>query len=301
MCNSQSHDHLNDDLSDLDGFFGDFDLGAVRDTTGDIPTSIPTPTFTENCKSCGGSGRFVSWAGRVVGNCHQCKGAGKQTFKTSPTARAATQKSYANRKAAAATAAVESAEAFTTQHPIAVEWLRASNSNFAASLLEALTKYGHLTENQVNAVYRIIAKNDAEKAEKIAAAAKRAENAPEITVARIEQAFQHAQDRGVKRPKLRLDTFKFSLAPVTGRNAGSIYVTENEQYLGKITDGKFFRVRECNDEQEARIVAAAADPSTAATAYGQRTGQCSICARELTNSESINRAIGPICAEKYGF
>jgi hypothetical protein len=36
-------------------------------------------------------------------------------------------------------------------------------------------------------------------------------------------------------------------------------------------------------------------------AYGKRTGACSCCGRELTNGESIDRGIGPICAEKYGW
>jgi len=45
----------------------------------------------------------------------------------------------------------------------------------------------------------------------------------------------------------------------------------------------------------------AKDPSAAARAYGLRTGQCSICGRELTNAESRARGIGPICAERFGF
>lgn len=39
----------------------------------------------------------------------------------------------------------------------------------------------------------------------------------------------------------------------------------------------------------------------AATAYGKATGQCSCCGRELTNEESIARAIGPICLSKWGW
>jgi hypothetical protein len=45
----------------------------------------------------------------------------------------------------------------------------------------------------------------------------------------------------------------------------------------------------------------AADPEQAAVAYGKRFGQCSVCARELTNEDSINRGIGPICAERFGW
>jgi hypothetical protein len=71
--------------------------------------------------------------------------------------------------------------------------------------------------------------------------------------------------------------------------------------LGRIVDGRFLRSHACDDATEARILAAIADPAAAAIAYGQRTGTCSCCGRELTNAESRARGIGPICAEKYGF
>ncbi len=31
--------------------------------------------------------------------------------------------------------------------------------------------------------------------------------------------------------------------------------------------------------------------------YGLETGECSICGRELTDSESIRRGIGPVCRQ----
>jgi hypothetical protein len=117
-----------------------------------------------------------------------------------------------------------------------------------------------------------------------------------ITVEAIEVAFASAQDKGIKRPKLRLDTFTFSLAPLSGKNVGSLYVKEGDEYLGKINAGQFHPVRSCDDATKARIVAAAADPHAAAKAYGMRTGSCSCCGRELTDP---NLGIGPICASKY--
>lgn len=36
-----------------------------------------------------------------------------------------------------------------------------------------------------------------------------------------------------------------------------------------------------------------------AKAYGVRTGVCGCCGRELTNPESIDRGIGPVCASKH--
>jgi hypothetical protein len=76
---------------------------------------------------------------------------------------------------------------------------------------------------------------------------------------------------------------------------------EDDQYLGKVQDGKFSRVRECDDATQAQVLEVASDPHNAAIAYGQRTGNCAICSRELTNHASIDLGIGPICAEKYGW
>jgi hypothetical protein len=122
-----------------------------------------------------------------------------------------------------------------------------------------------------------------------------------INVGRIEEAFASAFGKGIKRPKLRLGAFQFSRAPDTGKNAGSIYVKEGEQYLGKVTAGEFFPVRECGDERKAQVIEVAADPAKAAKAYGMRTGSCSCCGRELTNGVSIDLGIGPICASKFGW
>ena len=54
-------------------------------------------------------------------------------------------------------------------------------------------------------------------------------------------------------------------------------------------------------EVEREIVAVAADPLNAAIAYGKKYGKCSVCARTLTDEDSINRGIGPVCAERFGF
>jgi hypothetical protein len=53
-------------------------------------------------------------------------------------------------------------------------------------------------------------------------------------------------------------------------------------------------------EQEAQLLAIAADPLAAAVAHGKATGVCSCCSRELTNKVSIELGIGPICRAKWG-
>lgn len=122
-----------------------------------------------------------------------------------------------------------------------------------------------------------------------------------INVSKIAVAFSKAFSNGVKRPKLRLGDFIFSRAPDTGRNAGSIYVKKGTLYLGKVTDGEFFPVRDCDDATTKEVIEVASKPSESAKAYGFRTGTCSCCGRTLTNGVSIDLGIGPICAERFGF
>lgn len=45
----------------------------------------------------------------------------------------------------------------------------------------------------------------------------------------------------------------------------------------------------------------AQDPAAAAEKYGLLIGKCGICHRTLTNQESRERGIGPVCAEKHGW
>ena len=133
---------------------------------------------------------------------------------------------------------------------------------------------------------------------------KTGQEAADIDVSKIEISFTAARANGLKHPKLRLAGYTFSPAPATGRNAGSLYVKRaagDGEYLGKITDGRFQPVFACTAEDRASIVAAASDPHAAAKAYGQQTGSCSCCGKELTNGLSIELGIGPICRDKYGW
>lgn len=45
----------------------------------------------------------------------------------------------------------------------------------------------------------------------------------------------------------------------------------------------------------------AADPKAAMLRYGQEIGSCGHCGRTLTNEESRERGIGPVCAGKLGW
>jgi hypothetical protein len=174
---------------------------------------------------------------------------------------------------------------------------------FHADMLEALNKYGHLTERQEAAVRNAAAKSAARKAQWAAEKAARDAAAPVLTMGKIRAGFDNATQY-LKRPKLRIADIQFSLAPATGVNAGCIYAVRvsDDTYLGKITpDDRFIRSRDCTDADSDVVARVAADPAAAASAHGHEYGYCSCCGRELTNPESVARGIGPICAERWGW
>jgi hypothetical protein len=161
---------------------------------------------------------------------------------------------------------------------------------------DAVVKFGSLTERQLAACERLVAQDAARKAE----AEARVTSAPAVTTDRLMAAFGAAKASGLKRPKMRFDGFTASLAPETSKNAGAVYLKTGEVYLGKIAGGKFQASRDCDAAKREAIVEAMADPLAAAVAYGRRSGSCSCCGRELTDPVSVERGIGPICAENFG-
>jgi hypothetical protein len=120
------------------------------------------------------------------------------------------------------------------------------------------------------------------------------------------EAFQAARSKGAKRLTLRLEGI--NLKP--NRELTALWVTSQTEkemgdyglkpkYLGKVTlKGLDSRL---SDEVKETLMAAANDPLNAAIRYGKVSGECSCCGRELTDPRSIERGIGPICADKFGW
>ena len=119
-------------------------------------------------------------------------------------------------------------------------------------------------------------------------------------------AFEAAKSKGAKRLTLRFDGVNVK----PNRDNTALWVTSQSEtemgdyglkpkYLGKVTpNGCDSRL---SDDVKATIMAAANDPLNAAIRYGKVSGECSCCGRELTRKDSIERGIGPICAEKFGW
>ena len=285
-------------------FADDFedDFGPAAGANVDKPAAAsPVLGYAQKCAKCGGTGRFSSYSGRVLGECFACKGSGTMTFKSSPEQRAKNRAQAADRRD---TYAERVAAEFAAQHPAEWEWInsRAVRGNsFAISLQGGIAKFGSLTPNQLAAVSRMAEKDAASAADRADAVA----NAKAVDMAKIEEAFAKAHS-AIKSPKLRIGSLVISHAKATSANPGALYVKskgnfETSVYFGKIMGGKFIKSRDCDAATEAQIIEAANDPLAAAIAYGRRTGECAICGRSLTNHASIDRGIGPICANKFGW
>ena len=268
------------------------------------PTTVGRTVYTETCKKCGGKGLvMIGYVHLRSVRCYSCDGTGKHEFKTSPQHRAKAQASAAKRKEAAAEKLAAQILQWCEDHAVEFQWMKdsAPTFGFAQSMMESLYKFGTLTEKQFATVQRLTAESAERKARWAAEKAAATQSAPSVTVDKIEQAFAAAKSHGIRYPKLRLDSFVFSTASESSKNVGALYVKQGDEYLGKIFEGRFLKVRSCDSDTEARVVAAASNPENAAVAYGQRFGSCSCCGRELTNKESIDRGIGPICASHFGW
>jgi hypothetical protein len=279
----------------------DLDFGAPAKSSANEVTY-----FEQACPKCNGTGRFTFGYVHVrSGECFACKGKGKMSFKTSPATRAKAKANAQRRAVAKVDAQAAKAQEWKDANPAEAAWMESSapRFEFAKSMLDALNKYGHLTERQMSTVQRLTVQDAERQAARATEQAARAESAPVVTVEAIEVAFNTAKQAGVKRPKLRLDTFVFSPAGENSNNAGAIYIKNKEDglYLGKVMGGRLFTSRDCTAEAAERIVAVSSDPKQAAVAYGMKFGACSVCGRQLTDSDSVARGIGPICAENYGF
>lgn len=292
---------MNDRIDDI---FGDDLVAAAPKTLPQDAASVriraATPEFAERCLKCRGTGRFVSYHGRALGECFACKGRGSKTFKTAPEARA-----QARQRTVVAKAAV------VADHQAELKWLSETLARrdrlpegYATMLADFQSRLlaGHsLSDNQMAVIVKGMARSAqwaAERLQKQGAA---------LDVTAIRAALQ-------TRKKVTIALFTFSLAPSHGNNPGAIYVKDNGAYVGKIArDASTFAPgRDFDQSRLPALVEAMSDPAAAVKADAARRAKmlledptmsipCGCCGLTLTNPESIARGIGPICAGKWGF
>lgn len=261
--------------------------------------------FYEACWKCGGSGSYRG-PSQHGSRCFACQGKGGKTYKQPRAKRLAAKMQRAERKDAKKRA--EIAEWIAANPEVHADIVAGAErgSDFARQMLDKLNHWGSLTDGQVAGIRRGMEKRAAAQT----AAAERAANAPVADTAGVDRlklafdtAIQRARSKGrrFRWPKITIGCVVISPAGENSKNAGALYVKDGGQYLGKIAGGRFFASRECSDEQQARVLSFIADPKAAAEAYGIETGICCVCNAPLTNKASIERGIGPVCAEKMGW
>lgn len=242
------------------------------------------------CHACKGRGSFISYPGRRVGACFKCNGTGKVSV----------------HKAAAAKGIETKKRKFAEWHHanhavIAYISHRAQRSTFYASMLEQIQAGNILSEGRMECARKDM---EGEPARLAALKAKRdeenASKSGEVDLSKIEELFDTARANGLKKLKFRTEACDISPAPEHGSNAGSLYVTKDGEYFGKLTGGKFFATREAPETIIEQLRELAKDPLAVGVAYGKQTGKCCICARELTDPASVEAGIGPICASNWG-
>ena len=252
----------------------------------------------EPCRKCRGTGIYTGYGYRGS-KCFPCNGTGNGLSVASAKGR----ERAAQRKANMAAAAAKTAQDWRDAHPDVVAWWTANpNFEFANNLRAAQEKVGSLTDNQMAAVRKCI---DGQKARDEARAAERAARVVDVAGAgfdRLLTAFATASRNGLKHPALVFDAVCFKPAK---KYPGSLYVTAGKaygsDYYGRVDgSGKYDPTRNTPAEVVELVKAIGADPFAQAVAYGKRTGMCCCCGRELTNPESIELGIGPICRDKWG-
>lgn len=291
------------------GFAALENLDDLRAPARNPHRAIATERKTFPCMSCAGTGKWqpARRGAYIVGRensrgeskCFACKGTGSHT---KPHAEAVREKAQAKakREQGARNAQANRREAFEAANPGLLAWMfRQEWSAFLQEMARNVDTPRGLTDGQLAAVLNTKAKQEARRAEK---AAEKAAGAVTVSLATIETMFNAAREKGLKKLAYRAHGLVVSPAAATGKNPGAIYVkTSGGEYLGKVTGGKFLATSAASDTQKAALLAIAADPAGEARQYGKETGICCCCGRELTDKNSIEAGIGPVCADKWGF
>lgn len=104
---------------------------------------------------------------------------------------------------------------------------------------------------------------------------------------------RYAVPGGDTRLKVQVD------APTRGKWAGWVFVKDAAVY----GQGRRYGRQRPGGTYEGMIVpeltAIVKDPRAAAAAYGRLTSTCGMCGRALEDAASVERGIGPVCAEKF--
>ncbi len=204
---------------------------------------------------------------------------------------------------------------FYEEHSDIIDALRDIKSwnTFAASLVNQFDTKGQLTEPQLFSASAMLMKIKSNAEERAAKKVEQKKNMLSLDVSKIlaildktegvERRYSNGREYVTKKvqfPKVRVGDLVFSKASESSNNAGAVYIKYQKEYIGKVLGGYYLPVNSPSDEVISEIKSICKDPLDSAIAYGKRTGNCAVCSRDLTRHDSIDRGIGPICAERLG-
>ncbi len=204
---------------------------------------------------------------------------------------------------------------FYEEHSDIIDALRDIKSwnTFAASLVNQFDTKGQLTEPQLFSASAMLMKIKSNAEERAAKKVEQKKNMLSLDVSKIlaildktegvERRYSNGREYVTKKvqfPKVRVGDLVFSKASDSSNNAGAVYIKYQKEYIGKVLGGYYLPVNSPSDEVISEIKSICKDPLDSAIAYGKRTGNCAVCSRDLTRHDSIDRGIGPICAERLG-
>ena len=253
---------------------------------GSASSASTVARYDEPCFKCRGSGRFVSYRGRDVGPCHRCKGTGTLSYKTSPEQRKRTRERAQDRKVAKSDAKAQRVQDWLEANPERAEFLK-QTWEFPQSLRAGLDKFGSLTDNQVAAIDRSLAKQAERKVE-------RAQLDTDLDLADL-PAGMYAVPGGDTRLKLRVSR------PRAGSKwQGWTFVDDGAEYGQRQKYGSQRPGALYNGKLTDQLKIIMSDPFEASKAYGKLVGRCGVCGRHLEDEVSVAEGIGPICKAKFG-
>lgn len=176
--------------------------------------------------------------------------------------------------------------------------LSEKDQEFGKSLVGGIDKYGSLTEKQAYWVQTLIERANEPKREAV-----------EVNMAGVQQLFAAAAQR-LKHPKIRLQAADgtpvvLAVAGAKSKYAGQVMLTDGgpfgqNRWWGRIEGERFHASRSATQAVTRLLTSLSGDPTSVIAGYGRLTGACALCGRDLTDQESVDRGVGPVCAKNFG-
>jgi hypothetical protein len=171
------------------------------------------------------------------------------------------------------------------------------DQTFAASLMAKAQQYGTLTEKQACWVLDLTQRATQPKAAPV-----------QVDLSGVRKMFAAAKGQ-LKHPKIRLKAgtqpVVLSLAGQRSKYTGQVMVTDggpfgDNLWFGRVEGDSFHASRHVTQDVTQLLQSLSDDPVAILGTYGRMTGACSLCGRDLTDDESVQRGVGPVCLKKWG-